>query len=472
WDEWGKNPGRAAGAVTFNVLTTVFTGGAGGAAAGAGKAGAVAKVLSVAGKTGKFIDPMTYIAKGAGSGLSKIGDITKGLKGIENIEIPKLPDNAVTLPDGSTMLPDGTFHLPDGAKVPDGGIELPNGTVKFPDDAPVLPEGTTKLPTAADDPIQYVDRDGNLLGKNGDVVQHAKDAPSPDNLHTDLPVREPALVGAHTADNVGHVGDDAFGGTNRPADQPAGNGSGHGGDTPQEPTPPHGDGPSEPERLPDDGPGEPHTPDSDGHQPSPDGPDNHPTSGIDDGPHVPGRDDADMGTRRDYEARSAPESTIPAPPKQPGDLILDTGDPVYFQDGRTAIGYDKNTLVNYDLVEPLPGHHDVVVHGNDQGFFEPGRVNESGVPFSAGDTHPTHIADAIRANPSYNGGPVRLVSCHTGTTAKGVLDVPAAQAIANELGVPVKAPTNKVGVSGRLGPGQTPTIFGGGYWRTFLPLAR
>ncbi|MFF1840123.1 hypothetical protein ACFVXE_39250, partial [Streptomyces sp. NPDC058231] len=60
WDEWGKNPGRAAGAVTFNVLTTVFTGGAGGAAAGAGKAGAVAKVLSVAGKAGKFIDPMTY----------------------------------------------------------------------------------------------------------------------------------------------------------------------------------------------------------------------------------------------------------------------------------------------------------------------------------------------------------------------------------------------------------------------------
>ncbi|KOG38966.1 protein phosphatase, partial [Streptomyces resistomycificus] len=46
WDEWGKNPGRAAGAVTFNVLTTVFTGGAGAGVAGAGKAGAVAKVLS------------------------------------------------------------------------------------------------------------------------------------------------------------------------------------------------------------------------------------------------------------------------------------------------------------------------------------------------------------------------------------------------------------------------------------------
>ncbi len=39
----------------------------------------MAKVLSVAGKAGKVIDPMTYIAKGAG--LSKIGDIAKGLKG-------------------------------------------------------------------------------------------------------------------------------------------------------------------------------------------------------------------------------------------------------------------------------------------------------------------------------------------------------------------------------------------------------
>ncbi|MET9919405.1 hypothetical protein ABZZ04_20225, partial [Streptomyces sp. NPDC006435] len=167
---------------------------------------------------------MTYIAKGAGTGLSKIGDITKGLKGIGNIEIPKLPDNAVTLPDGSTMLPDGTFHLPDGTKVPDGGIELPNGSVKFPDDAPVLPEGTTKLPTAADDLIQYVDREGNLLDKNGDVVQSGKDAleePSPDinnpAPHTDSPVNSPvrepvpAGVGARNGDDVIRLGSDPAG---------------------------------------------------------------------------------------------------------------------------------------------------------------------------------------------------------------------------------------------------------------------
>ncbi|MFB6875469.1 hypothetical protein [Streptomyces sp. NPDC056323] len=222
WDEWGKNPGRAAGAVTFNVLTTVFTGGAGGAAAGAGKAGAVAKVLSVAGKAGKVIDPMTYIAKGAGAGLSRIGDITKGLKGIGNIEIPKLPDDAITLPEGSLKLPDGTFHLPEGAAIPEGGVKLPDGNVKFPDDVPLLPENATKLPTHTDVPVQYFDHDGNLLDENGGIVQHADDAPkegSPATPHTgtgaphaDTPVREPVLAGAgaRTADVSAHVGDNAI----------------------------------------------------------------------------------------------------------------------------------------------------------------------------------------------------------------------------------------------------------------------
>ncbi|POX41733.1 hypothetical protein C3486_08565, partial [Streptomyces sp. Ru73] len=109
WDEWGKNPGRAAGAVTFNVLTTVFTGGAGGAAAGAGKAGAVAKALSVAGKAGKVIDPMTYVAKGAGAGLSKVGDIAKSIKGIGKVDLPTMPDGSLHLPDG--QLP-GTHGMP------------------------------------------------------------------------------------------------------------------------------------------------------------------------------------------------------------------------------------------------------------------------------------------------------------------------------------------------------------------------
>ncbi|GHA96466.1 hypothetical protein GCM10010512_30060 [Streptomyces thermoviolaceus subsp. thermoviolaceus] len=104
WDEWGKNPARAAGAVTFNVLTTVFTGGAGGAAAGAGKAGAAARAISLAGKAGHFIDSMTYIAKGAGAGLSKIGDITKRLRGVGNIDIPAVHTSPRLTPHSSCLL--------------------------------------------------------------------------------------------------------------------------------------------------------------------------------------------------------------------------------------------------------------------------------------------------------------------------------------------------------------------------------
>uniref|UniRef100_UPI0015DA2FC0 ADP-ribosyltransferase n=1 Tax=Streptomyces gossypiisoli TaxID=2748864 RepID=UPI0015DA2FC0 len=112
WDEWGKNPARAAGAVTFNVLTTVFTGGAGAGVAGAGKAGAVARVL---GTTARAIDPMTYIAKGAGASLSKIGDIATSLKGVGNIDIPTLPDGSVHLPDGRLMDTNGNLIAPNGA---------------------------------------------------------------------------------------------------------------------------------------------------------------------------------------------------------------------------------------------------------------------------------------------------------------------------------------------------------------------
>ncbi|WP_330437448.1 hypothetical protein [Streptomyces griseoaurantiacus] len=224
WDEWGKNPARAAGAVTFNVLTTVFTGGTGAAASGAGKAGAVAKALSVAGKAGKVIDPMTYVMKGAGAGLSKIGDISKALKGVGNIEIPKLPDNAITLPEGALKLPDGSFHLPEGAAVPEGAVKLPDGNFKLPDDVPALPEGTTKLPTEPGAPAQYLDPHGNVLDGQGNVVHAGQDAPTDivdkpdttsgsgtsgaDNPHAPSPVKEPALVGAgaHTAENAGqHV---------------------------------------------------------------------------------------------------------------------------------------------------------------------------------------------------------------------------------------------------------------------------
>ncbi|WP_405840020.1 ADP-ribosyltransferase [Streptomyces sp. NBC_01518] len=143
WDEWGKNPARAAGAVTFNVLTTVFTGGEGAAAAGAGKAGAVAKAVSLAGKAGKIIDPMTYVMKGAGAGLSKVGDIAKNLKGVGKIDIPTLPDGSVHLPDGRLLEPNGNLldHAGNVETTPipkEAAPGLPaHWTVPAPETAPV-----------------------------------------------------------------------------------------------------------------------------------------------------------------------------------------------------------------------------------------------------------------------------------------------------------------------------------------------
>ncbi|MGW1659228.1 hypothetical protein [Streptomyces atratus] len=205
WDQWGSNPSRAAGAVTFNVLTTVFTGGTGGAVAGAGKAGMAAKALSFAGKAGRIVDPMTYVFKGAGAGLSKIGDVLAGLKGMGRVEFPPLPDNVITLPEGTIKLPDGTVHLPQGATLPDGAVTLPNGTVKLPDGAVALPEGTIKSPF--DEGAPYMDRDGNLYNEDGSIAQHVDQSGKNPRVETPAPVREPALVGAggNAGENAGHV---------------------------------------------------------------------------------------------------------------------------------------------------------------------------------------------------------------------------------------------------------------------------
>ncbi|MFE7462847.1 hypothetical protein ACFU6R_01905 [Streptomyces sp. NPDC057499] len=205
WDEWGSNPSRAAGAVTFNVLTTVFTGGSGSAAAGAGKAGLAAKALSVVGRTARVVDPMTYVFKGAGAGLTRIGDAFTRLKALDATSIPPLPDHVITVPEGTVRLPDGTLHLPEGAAIPDGATALPNGTIKLPEEAVALPEGSVRSPFS-DDPVYY-DRHGNLYNENGALIQRAEQAVKEPNLDAHLPaeIREPALTAAtahHTADHT------------------------------------------------------------------------------------------------------------------------------------------------------------------------------------------------------------------------------------------------------------------------------
>ncbi|WNM30241.1 EndoU domain-containing protein [Streptomyces sp. Li-HN-5-11] len=147
YDEWGTNPARAGGTVAFNVLTLgagsfLKLGKAGSLAAKAGEAGEAgeaasaasraAKVANALGKTGRLVDPMTYVGKGAGFAKLKAGDMMAGLKELHSgaaddflhgADSPKIPqthapvtisDKSVRYPDGSILHEDGTMLSPEG----------------------------------------------------------------------------------------------------------------------------------------------------------------------------------------------------------------------------------------------------------------------------------------------------------------------------------------------------------------------
>ncbi|MFE7838204.1 hypothetical protein ACFU53_19755 [Streptomyces sp. NPDC057474] len=149
YDEWGKNPSRAAGAVTFNVLTTVFTGGAGGAVAGTAKAGAIAKAISFAGKAGRIVDPMTYIAKGVGSTGVKISDVMASLRGIT---------------DGTHIrLGEGTYQIADSPNLAD---DLPAG---------LTPENTVRMETPKGE-VVYLDTKTLVMHNADGTVRESLDS--------------------------------------------------------------------------------------------------------------------------------------------------------------------------------------------------------------------------------------------------------------------------------------------------------
>ncbi|MEZ0028569.1 hypothetical protein P3T36_007636, partial [Kitasatospora sp. MAP12-15] len=245
----GHNPSRAAGAVTFNVLTTIFTGGEAGGVEGAGKAGAVAKTLSVAGKVGRAIDPMTYVFKGAGFGISKVSDVMSGLKGITDVKIPEINvDGAFALPEGAVHLPDGGIRLPEGAAIPEGAIRTADGGIKVPEGTVELPPGTVKLDLGGR--TEFLDPHGNVYDHNGNVLQRGTQAPHdganlptgdhpPVKLDTPVKVRTPELVGvgARDGDRAVHLGSDLSHPHDIPGHTPGGHAPDHtpGGHAPEGP---------------------------------------------------------------------------------------------------------------------------------------------------------------------------------------------------------------------------------------------
>ncbi|MET7932799.1 hypothetical protein [Streptomyces sp. NPDC005322] len=126
WDEWGKNPARAAGAVSFNVVTGIGTGGAGTAA----KSGAISKAISTAGKIGRLADPMTYVFKGVGLAKVKVADVLSGLKNAYSGRLLELADGSVKLPNNAVFHPDGSVKLPSGHYLDEyGTLYKADGTV-------------------------------------------------------------------------------------------------------------------------------------------------------------------------------------------------------------------------------------------------------------------------------------------------------------------------------------------------------
>ncbi|OEJ33506.1 scabin-related ADP-ribosyltransferase [Streptomyces subrutilus] len=99
-----------------------------------------------------------------------------GLKGLGNIEIPKIDtDGAIALPEGAVVRPNGTIDVPAGTPVPEGAAKLPDGTVKLPEGTTPLPPGTVKLP--GNGAARFMDIDGNIYRADGSVLQRADESP-------------------------------------------------------------------------------------------------------------------------------------------------------------------------------------------------------------------------------------------------------------------------------------------------------
>ncbi|MFJ9703329.1 putative T7SS-secreted protein [Streptomyces fradiae] len=144
------------------------------------------------------------------------------------------------------------------------------------------------------------------------------------------------------------------------------------------------------------------------------------------------------------------------------DSAIPAGQPVTHGPTATLIGDDGASIRNFQNVLNR-GEHDVVAHGTRDGVLDMLNADERAGRFVNGG----QIVDAVTNNPNYHGGPLRLLVCHSGADTSGI-----AQQIANELGVTVRAPTDRVGTDSSLGRGQDPRIDNDGYWRVFIPIIR
>ncbi|MDK1473071.1 hypothetical protein QNO07_06490 [Streptomyces sp. 549] len=148
WDEWGRNPTRAAGLVTFNVLTLGVVG---------SKAGTAGKFSRTAHTAGRLADPMTYIGKGVGvtvGKLPKISEVAANLNRVTTGLVAKLPDGRVSLPLRTDTVPELPSTPPQTGRS-SGNLAVEE--VRLPDGRLLTPSG------------RLLDPDGNLLPANRQV---------------------------------------------------------------------------------------------------------------------------------------------------------------------------------------------------------------------------------------------------------------------------------------------------------------
>ncbi|MEU4505385.1 ADP-ribosyltransferase, partial [Streptomyces sp. NPDC024089] len=228
-------------------------------------------------------------AKGAGTGLSKIGDITKGLKGISNIDIPKLPDGSVQLPDGRFLEPNGNLVAPNGVVET---TPIPHDTVPGTSGLPSSWQVQQPVPVGVHAGSGFPDMAAHTPGGGFDNVPYGPGSQVPGGVpnhvpngsfgpapaHFDPASHLPGGAPGHVPGNVGaHVPTDHF---------PAGAGNDIPGGNPHTPSTP-------------DAPHTPHSPDAP-HTPGHDGPGTH----GNDGSHGGGHDNSHGGHADDAAAHA------------------------------------------------------------------------------------------------------------------------------------------------------------------------
>lgn len=123
--------------------------------------------------------------------------------------------------------------------------------------------------------------------------------------------------------------------------------------------------------------------------------------------------------------------------QKPQNLLTNNTNGIIMKKGK---GFELSIYVNsndklYEYarnITPLDGYEDQVIHGDKFGF-EIRDLDGKTASFYT----PREFAEILRQDPNYHGGNIRLISCYAGAE-----DGIAAQALANQLGVDVLAPSD------------------------------